>query len=108
MTIKELSPKLALNKAYLKINPKRIEIEEFKKNLIILLDKIKVVEDRPKDESEEHLKNEILHFLRDTFYKDSNAINTKDKKDLVIHTSSDTNSKVGVIIDRVSMCNTMR
>ena len=33
MTIKELSPKLALNKAYLKINPKIIEIEEFKKNL---------------------------------------------------------------------------
>lgn len=99
MIVKELSPKLALNKAFLKIKPNRPEIELFKSNLITLLDKLKTVEDRPKDESEEHLKNDIRDFLRDTFYKESNAINTKDKKDLVIHTSKDTNSKVGVIIE---------
>jgi hypothetical protein len=99
MSTKELNPKLALNKAFLKIKPNRNEIEIFKSNLITLLDKLKTVEDRPKDESEEHLKNDIRDFLRDTFYKDTNAINTKDKKDLVIHTSKDTNSKVGVIIE---------
>lgn len=80
MIVKELSPKLALNKAFLKIKPNRPEIELFKSNLITLLDKLKTVEDRPKDESEEHLKNDIRDFLRDTFYKESNAINTKDKK----------------------------
>jgi hypothetical protein len=99
MNTKELNPKLALNKAFLKIKPNRNEIEIFKSNLITLLDKLKTVEERPKDESEEHLKNDIRDFLRDTFYKDTNAINTKDKKDLVIHTSKDTNSKVGVIIE---------
>ena len=99
MITKELNPKLALNKAFLKIKPNRSEIELFKSNLIILLDKLKTVEDRPKDESEEHLKNDIRDFLRDTFYKDTNTINTKDKKDLVIHTSKDTNSNVGVIIE---------
>jgi hypothetical protein len=99
MNTKELNPKLALNKAFLKIKPNRNEIELFKSNLITLLDKLKTVEERPKDESEEHLKNDIRDFLRDTFYKDTNAINTKDKKDLVIHTSKDTNSKVGVIIE---------
>ena len=99
MITKELNPKLALNKAFLKIKPNRNEIELFKSNLITLLDKLKTVEERPKDESEEHLKNDIRDFLRDTFYKDTNAINTKDKKDLVIHTSKDTNSKVGVIIE---------
>lgn len=99
MITKELNPKLALNKAFLKIKPNRPEIDLFKSNLIQLLDKLKTVEDRPKDESEEHLKNDIRDFLRDTYYKDSNAINTKDKKDLVIHTSKDTNSKVGVIIE---------
>lgn len=80
MSTKELNPKLALNKAFLKIKPNRTEIEIFKSNLITLLDKLKTVEDRPKDESEEHLKNDIRDFLRDTFYKDRNAINTKDKK----------------------------
>jgi hypothetical protein len=99
MITKELNPKLALNKAFLKIKPNRTEIEIFKSNLITLLDKLKTVEERPKDESEEHLKNDIRDFLRDTFYKDTNAINTKDKKDLVIHLSKDTNSKVGVIIE---------
>lgn len=99
MNTKELNPKQALNKAFLKINPNRSEIELFKSNLINLMDKLKTVEDRVKDESEEHLKNDIRDFLRDTFYKDTNAINTKDKKDLVIHTSKDTNSKVAVIIE---------
>ena len=99
MTVKELSPKLSLNKAYLKIKPNRTEIELFKSNLITLLDKLKTVEDRPKDESEEHLKTDIRDFLRDTFYKDKNAINTKDRSDLVIHESKDTNSNVAVIIE---------
>jgi hypothetical protein len=99
MNVKELSPKLALNKAFLKIKPNRTEIELFKSNLITLLDKLKTVEDRPKDESEEHLKTDIRDFLRDTFYKDKNAINTKDRSDLVIHESKDTNSNVAVIIE---------
>jgi adenine-specific DNA-methyltransferase len=64
-----------------------------------LLDKISVIEKRPKDESEEHLKNDLRDFLRDTYYKETNAINTKDKKDLVIHLSKTTDSEVGVIIE---------
>lgn len=99
MTLKILSPRKALNKAFLKVKPNRTEIEDFKANLIILLDKIQVVENRPKDETEEHLKNDIRDFLRDTYFRETNAINTKDKKDLVIHLSKDTNSNVGVIIE---------
>ena len=45
------SPKKAL-KAFLKQKPLRIEIDIFKSNLITLLDKISVIEKRPKDESE--------------------------------------------------------
>ena len=37
--------------------------------------------------------------MRDTYYKESNAINTKDKKDLVIHLGKTTDSEVGVIIE---------
>ncbi|TAH23973.1 MAG: hypothetical protein EAZ07_10185, partial [Cytophagales bacterium] len=92
------TPKKAL-KAFLKQKPLRSEIDVFKTNLIALLDKISVIEKRPKDESEEHLKNDLRDFLRDTFYRDTNAINTKDKKDLVIHLDKTTNSEVGVIIE---------
>ena len=92
------TPKKAL-KAFLKQKPLRSEIDVFKTNLIALLDKISVIEKRPKDESEEHLKNDLRDFLRDTYYRDTNAINTKDKKDLVIHLDKSTNSDVGVIIE---------
>lgn len=92
------SPNKAL-KAFLKQKPHRPEIELFKYNLIALLDKITLIEQRPKDESEEHLKNDLRDFLRDTYYKDSNAINTKDKKDLVIHLGKTTDSEAGVIIE---------
>lgn len=92
------SPKKAL-KAFLKQKPLRSEIDNFKTNLIALLGKISIIEKQPKDESEEHLKNNLRDFLRDTYYRDTNAINTKDKKDLVIHLGKTTNSDAGVIIE---------
>ena len=92
------SPKKAL-KAFLKQKPLRSDIDAFKSHLIDLLDKISTIEKRPTDESEEHLKNDLCNFLRDTYYKDINAINTKDKKDLVIHLGKSTDSEVGVIIE---------
>jgi len=92
------TPRKAL-KAFLKQKPLRREIDVFKTNLIALLDKISVIEKRPTDESEEHLKNDLRDFLRDTYYRDTNAINTKDKKDLVIHLGKTTDSEVGVIIE---------
>ena len=64
------SPKKAL-KAFLKQKPLRSEIDLFKTNLIDLLDKISVIEKGVTDESEEHLKNNLRDFLRDTFYRDS-------------------------------------
>jgi adenine-specific DNA-methyltransferase len=99
------SPKKAL-KAFLKQKPLRSEIDVFKINLIALLDKISVIENRPMDESEEHLKNDLRDFLRDTYYRDNNAINTKDKKDLVIHIGKTTSSDVGVIIEAKRPTNT--
>ncbi|MBV6462565.1 MAG: hypothetical protein HJHJAOHD_02741 [Flavobacteriales bacterium] len=92
------SPKKAL-KAFLKQRPSESERDKFKNNLIALLDKISVIEKQPKDESEEHLKNNLRDFLRDTYYIESNAINTKDKKDLVIHIGKTTDTDVAVIIE---------
>ena len=55
------TPKKAL-KAFLKQKPLRSEIDVFKTNLIALLDKISVIEKRPTDESEEHLKTTCVTF----------------------------------------------
>lgn len=98
MRLNTQSPKKAL-KAFLKQRPSESERDKFKNNLIALLDKISVIEKQPKDESEEHLKNNLRDFLRDTFYIDSHAINTKDKKDLVIHIGKRTDTDVAVIIE---------
>ncbi len=92
------SPQKAL-KAFLKQRPLESERDKFKNNLIALLNKISVIENQPKDESEEHLKNNLRDFLRDTYYIDTNAINTKDKKDLVIHIGKTIDTDVAVIIE---------
>ena len=87
------NPKQALNKAYLKEKVSRDNIELFKKNLSKLIGKI------DEQESEEHLKNVISDFLKDTWYKETNEINTKDRKDLVIHTGKTSKEPVGVILE---------
>ena len=92
------TPQKAL-KALLKQKPLRSEMDIFKANLIGLLDKVAIIEKQPTDESEEHLKNNLRDFLRDTYYRDSHAINTKDRKDLVIHLGKTTDSEVGVLIE---------
>jgi len=93
MNILAVTPRKSLNKAFLKQKPLRSEIELFKANLIRLLDKIDEIE------REENQKNHIRDFLRDTFYKETNEINTKDTKDLVIHLGKTCNDKVEVIFE---------
>jgi len=91
LTIK--TPKQSLNKAFLKQRPLRHEIDLFKDNLIRLLGKIDEIE------REENQKNLIRDFLLNTYYKESNEINTKDNKDLVIHNGKTNKDSVGVIIE---------
>ena len=87
------TPRNALNKAFMKVKPTRVEIENFKTNLITLLDRIR------ENEGEEFNKNLLSDFLKDTYYKQSHSINTKDKKDLVIHNGLSDKTPVGVIIE---------
>ena len=93
MILKELKPRKALNKAFLKIKPNRPEIESFKTHLITLLDR---TNDK---ESEEFHKNLISDFNKDTYYKQDHFINTKGRNDLVIHNGPNANSTVAVIIE---------
>ncbi|MBS1532564.1 MAG: N-6 DNA methylase [Bacteroidetes bacterium] len=93
MIIELISPKKALNKAYLKEKVSRIEIQNFKHNLKVLIGKIN------EKESEEHLKNLVSDFLKNTWYRDTNEINTKGRNDLVIHTGKSTTDPVGVLLE---------
>ncbi len=93
MLLKELKPRKALNKAFLKVKPNRTEIECFKTNLIQLLDRIN------DNESEEFHKNLVIDFLKKTYYDPNHFINTKGRNDLVIHNGNNASSSVGVIIE---------
>lgn len=93
MILKELKPRKALNKAFLKVKLNRTEIEDFKTNLITLLDRTNGTE------SEEFHKNLVSDFLKKTYYDPNHFINTKGRNDLVIHNGQNANSTVGVIIE---------
>lgn len=92
-----MQPRESLNKAFLKVKPNRTEIENFKKNLQSLIDKIN------ESESEEFHKNLIGDFFKNTYYSTHHSanhfINTKDRNDLVIHNGKDAKSTVGVILE---------
>ncbi|MEZ4528488.1 MAG: hypothetical protein R2941_21450 [Desulfobacterales bacterium] len=76
-----------------KVKPNRTEIERFKVNLISS-GKISIAEKRLKMKGRTS-ENDIRDFLCDTYYhRETNAINTKDRKDSLI--SKDTDNFVGV------------
>ena len=99
MHIRELKPKKALNKAFLKAKPNRVDIERFKTSLIHLLDCTNEAE------SEEFHKNLISDFLKNTYYAPNHFINTKGRNDLVIHNGTKAETTVGVIIEAKSPVN---
>jgi hypothetical protein len=93
MILKELNPRKALNKAFLKVKPNRTEIDRFKANLATLLSTTNDTE------TEEFHKNLVIDFLKKTYYEPNYFINTKGRNDLVIHNGQNANSTVGVIIE---------
>lgn len=93
MILNKLKPRKSLNKAFLKVKPKRSDIESFKTNLIQL------IEQTNDTESEEFHKNLVSDFLKKTYYDPAHYINTKGRNDLVIHNGKDAKSTVGVIVE---------
>lgn len=88
-----LTPRKALNKAFLKMKPLRSDITLFKNNLGQLLN------DCNESESEEFHKTLLNKFLDTTYYSGKHFINTKGRNDLVIHNGKDAKSPVAVIIE---------
>lgn len=89
----------ALNQAYFKQSLKRDDIELFKHNFKRLFERIN------ETESEEHNKNIVSDFLKNTFYKENYEINTAGRKDLVIHKGNTSQTPVSVIIEAKSPTN---
>lgn len=87
------TPVKSLNKAYLRQSLKRDQIELFKDNLKRMFERIRT------DEHEEHLKNIVSDFLKDTWYKQTNEINTSGRTDLVIHNGKSSSDTVGVLME---------
>lgn len=94
------TPVKALNKAYLRQSLKREQIELFKANLARLFDRIRV------EEHEEHLKNIVADFFKDTWYRPAFEINTSKRADLVIHNGKTSDDSIGVIIETKKPSNT--
>jgi adenine-specific DNA-methyltransferase len=88
-----ISPVKSLSKAYLKQSLKREQIELFKANLTRMFERIRT------GEHEEHLKNIVSDFLKDTWYKQTNEINTSGRTDLVIHNGKNSSDTVGVLME---------
>lgn len=93
-----LTPRHALNKAFLKVKPTRTQIDIFKSQLIQLL------EHRNDQESEEFHKNLISDFFKKTAFT-GYFINTKGRNDLVIHNGKIAKDSVGVIIEVKKLSN---
>ena len=87
------SPAKALSKAYLRHSLRRDQIDLFKSGLARMFERIRA------DEHEEHLKNIVSDFLKDTWYKQSNEINTSGRTDLVIHNGKSSSDTVAVLIE---------
>jgi len=89
----------AINPAYFKLNLKEENINLFKTHFKRLFERIN------ENESEEHNKNIVSQFLRDTFYKNDYEINTAGRKDLVIHKGNTSQTPVSIIIEAKSPTN---
>jgi hypothetical protein len=79
MTLKQITPRQSLNKAYLKEKILRSDIEVFQNNLISLFNLIDI------EEREENIKTLLRDFLNETYYKEKHFINTLRDIDLVIY-----------------------
>lgn len=93
MFLKLSNLKKSLSKAYYKQSIKRSDIELLKVGLQKLYTRFN------ETESEEHLKNLLSDFLKETWYNGRFEINTKGRIDLAIHNGKTSKESVGVIIE---------
>ncbi len=92
MKLNIVTPNQKINKAYQKNKINRKDFEIFKTQFQTIVNKY------DSNESEEHLKNYIIQFLKNTFYENY-EVNTKARTDLAIYNHNTNKSAVGVIFE---------
>ncbi|MBO6586048.1 MAG: class I SAM-dependent DNA methyltransferase [Gracilimonas sp.] len=96
MQLQTKTVRQGINKAYLKVNVKRADLDAFKIEATRYLNQI----EEAGSESEEHLKNYLKDFLSRSFYeREEKLVNTSDRIDLAIYSGKTTSSSVDVIIE---------
>lgn len=91
ITFKNISN--SLNKAYLKQDITKHEFDRFINSLEIFY------QNHNSNESEEHQKNNIAEFFKNSFYKDKYFVNTKGRIDLAIYNGNSSDKSIGVLIE---------
>lgn len=93
MPIQFISPKKAVNSAYLKLPVSYEKMDDFKACIKNMAEQGKA------GETEEYHKGLINKFLSNALYNPDYAVNTKDRIDLAIFNGKDNNAKAAVLIE---------
>lgn len=100
LKIKTLEEAIEIRKELKTFLPSEEEIIRFKKELKSLVGKVEIIDKRPIDETEEHLKTDLRDFLMHSVYsREEYSINTKGKIDLAIYLGKNTDENIGVLIE---------
>nr|WP_223860950.1 hypothetical protein [Spirosoma validum] len=91
MHFKVLTPSESLEKTYRLQSTTREQIELFKTQFTRLLGRI------DEKESEENIKDHLMDFLKEVYYKDAYVVAPKGKTDFVIHLSKDATTQAGLL-----------
>ena len=93
MLLKALNPTESLEKTYRLQAGNREQIDRFKTNFTKLLS---LINER---ESEENVKDHLMDFLKEVYYKDAHVVAPKGKTDFVIHLGKDATTQAGVLFE---------
>lgn len=90
-----ISPGQVISKTYLRSYVSDEDIRRFRDSLSVFFANYN------EEESEEHNKNLVRDFLRDSFYNDTNAINTYEKTDFAIYSNVNSKGSAPVVLCEV-------
>ena len=97
MPLTILTPARSLSKAYRLQSGNRDQIERFKTNYIKLLGLIN------EKESKENVKNHLMDFLKEVYYREAHVVAPKGKTDFVIHLGKDEVARFSRILFPLSL-----
>lgn len=92
MLLTPKSPAKSLDPGY-KLRPERAQIERFKDCFKTLFGHIN------EKESEENVKDHLMDFLKEVYYKGTFVVAPKGKTDFVIHLGKEASSPAGVLFE---------